>query len=147
MKIRLVRRLVWLGAGAWIALLASGVLAPATARAGCTHYVLLRDQGTHGGVSVVNSLELLSPAELPGAGERSRRPVGFPSPCSGLSCSRNPMPPMAPAPAGLFPADAWACLNFAPSPATLPSLACMMDRCARRPVHFAFPPDRPPRTA
>lgn len=146
MKMRKARRLGTLTAGAWITLLVGGLVAPSAARAGCTHYVLAHGQGAHSGLSPLDDLELLSEAALHRADGPLGAPLDHPSPCSGLSCSRDPMPPMAPAPAGPLRVDAWACLNLAIplTPAPLPSP--LVEQAAGRPVHLAFPPDRPPRS-
>jgi hypothetical protein len=146
MKTKL-RRLAPLAAGAWFALLAGGLLAPGTARAGCAHYVVARGQAAHDGLPLPGDLELLSERASGDAAGRPHVPPGGPSPCSGMSCSRNPMPPMAPAPSGPLRADLWACLDFAPVPSACPSLAWAAGRRAGRPVHVAFPPERPPRAA
>ena len=120
-------------------LLSSGLIAPRVAEAGCTHYVLARG---HEALSA-NDLELLQwvrPAELTGAPAQDR-----PSPCSGLSCSRNPMPPLAPAPAGPLRADLWAWLSACVPTALVLTRGVPELSTRARPVHAAFPPDRPPR--
>ena len=120
-------------------LLSSGLTAPRVAEAGCTHYVLARG---HEALSA-NDLELLQwvrSAELTGS-----QPQDRPSPCSGLSCSRNPMPPLAPAPAGPLRADLWACLSAYVPTDSGPTRDVPELSASARPVHAAFPPDRPPR--
>lgn len=146
MKVRMARRLASLAAGAWVTLLVGGLFAPRAAQAGCAHYVVAHGQGANTGAAFLNDLELFSEAALRHAEGQPRSPFDGPSPCSGMSCSRNPMPPMAPVPAGPLRAESWACLYQSPPPAALPSLASLRKRATGRPVHLAFPPERPPRS-
>ena len=71
---------------AFAALLATGLAAPVTARAGCSHpYVVSRFDVANG----VEPLDLL-------LGERpvERLPQAPPRPCSGPSCSKTPVAPL-----------------------------------------------------
>src|SRR5262245_15258131 len=86
---RVMRRLIPLGAGAWIALLAGGLIAPASAEAGCVHYVISMGRFEAERLAV-NDLEIFSESRLRGDLAPMRVPTHRPLPCSGLSCSSSP---------------------------------------------------------
>src|SRR5262249_4329789 len=137
--------LIPLGAGAWMALLAGGLLAPAAAKAGCVHYVVANGRAEAERLSV-NDLEIFSASRLRGNDSPIRAPADRPVPCSGMSCSRNPVAPLVPtAPLGSLRAEFWACVAVSPPPFAPPSLAACAAHSAARPVRLAFPPERPPR--
>jgi hypothetical protein len=83
----------FLPAGVVFTLLASVLLAPSAAEAGCSHYVTTRtDAGRF--VSLVTSLNL----DLAGQSQSQQLPVPLPkSPCSGAWCSGQPATPAVPA--------------------------------------------------
>jgi hypothetical protein len=146
---KVARRLMPLAAGAWITLLAGGLVAPKAALAGCGHYAVAASQLEAERLSVYE-LEILSEASLRGDAGPSRLPSDGRLPCSGPSCSNNPGSPLvppAPAPAGPLRAEAWACIALSPPLFVLPSLASLAEQSTGRPVHLGSPPDRPPRSA
>jgi hypothetical protein len=113
----------------------SALLAPAPARAGCAHYVLLGDPQPPGA----------SPAGKADPGPRA--PADSPAPCRGPSCSRQtPVPPAAPtAPTNPAPND-WPYLGEGNSAASLnPSLDRPAEGRASAAEGTALPVYHPPR--
>lgn len=146
MMISVARRLIPLAAGAWMALVAGGLVAPRAALAGCGHYAVTVSRLEAQKLSVYE-LEIFSQARLRGDAGPNGLPSDRPSPCSGLSCSRNPVPPVAPpVPVGPLRGDSWACLALSPACPVPSCLRSLAGHSVGRPVHFAFPPERPPRS-
>lgn len=147
MMTNVARPLIPMVAGAWMALVAGGLVAPGSAQAGCSHYVI--SMGRQGAERPsLYDLEILSESRLRGTAEPARLPNDRPLPCSGPTCSGNPGPPVAPtAPVGPMRAEGWACLALSQPPFAPPSLASCEAHVAGRPIHLAFPPDRPPRSS
>jgi len=105
-SIRLGRLMRW-GTGALVLLLAHGLGAPGTARAGCNHLVTSQVDR----LLDVNRLDDLitgSSARLDEPGQPGPRP---PRPCSGPGCSSGvPRPPSTASPSSTGP-DQWAALD------------------------------------
>ena len=122
-------------AGALVALLAAGLFAPATARAGCTHAALTGDS---------IGLELLN---IPAAAGEPSVPLERPKPCSGVFCSGNPGLPDLPAMAVTRRADDWAMLSEPPPPPVSDSFPRHHDDDRPQPIHDGpgvfHPPRRP----
>jgi hypothetical protein len=129
-------------AGAFCVLLAVGLLAPATARAGCSHGV-----SSQLSRSVQESLSGWSGLDRLDAGPRDSAPASprRDRPCSGLSCSQGQPAPPAPAPAPSLRSDTWCyttpvtCWD-SPNPA-----GCLVESFPAHPLSKSSPPERPPR--
>ena len=141
MNLALRHRLAPLWAGALAALLAGGVLAPAEARAGCSHYIVGQSEARVR--SALADLEVLSFVRHDESAPTT--PADRPLPCSGPSCKSQPSaPPLIPAPPHAR-AELWACLDAnGPQANPHPSLTGA-ERRAVHPVHRSAPPVRPPR--
>jgi hypothetical protein len=126
-------------AGALAALLAAGVFAPATARAGCTHDALSRHAALAGDST---GLELLN---VPAAAGEPSVPLERPKPCSGVFCSGNPGLPGLPATTVIPRANDWGML-FAPPPSPVAgSFSRHHDGDRPRPIHDGQDVFHPPR--
>ena len=128
--------------GALLALLTWGVVAPASARAGCSSD-RVRHGPQPGGADA--GLELLSLAGTAPAGH-GEGPRERPTPCSGALCSGNPATPFSvPSPAPPPWTGHWALPAFL-APVTGPaSYACPPVPPRLSPVDLACPIFRPPR--
>ena len=86
------RTVVWLAAGLLLA--AAGVFSPSTARAGCSHRVTVSAQPLPSGAF---SVDRLVAGDL-GSADASQDPPPYrmpDSPCAGLRCSEDSIPPHA----------------------------------------------------
>lgn len=109
--------------GAFLALLASGLVALPEARADCGHYVVSRS----GSATVLDQLDLLhldrefaAPAgQAPFKGQRV--------PCSGALCSGSPAIPLAPPVLLPVRTGQWAICTFTPPSSNLGSMAMAWD--------------------
>ncbi len=131
-----------LSAGAVFALAATVGIAPATARAGCSHYVVSRTDTAAG----LPHLDLLDPAHGASASDVPLVPPSGPKPCSGPMCSGgNPVAPPVPAVPITVRAEQWGCLTALP-PLDGPGTAAFLDSDpAARPVRRGPTIDHPPR--
>lgn len=124
-------------AGALLALLASGVVAPSEAKAGCRHPGILAS------ASPLDRLEALIPDDASPA-PRHVPPAG-PAPCKGPSCSGQTAPPLAPATIPPDPAPRWALGAIVPPVADPGSQANPPDDARLRPLHVPLAIFHPPR--
>jgi len=126
-------------AGALLALLAFGVVAPSEAKAGCRHPGVLASGAA---LDRLESLMLDDAAPAP----RQAPPAG-PAPCKGPSCSGQTAPPLAPMSIPPNPAPRWALGALAPPAADPGSEAIPPDDARLHPLHTPlaiFHPPRPP---
>ena len=130
--------------GALLVLLAWGLAAPPEVGAGCGHDVVARFEP----VGVGSDLKLLSFAgKTPApAHEASRQDPGRPTPCSGVTCSGNPIPPLMPMPVQPPQGSRWAIRDF-PSPIADPdSVVALVEDGQLLPVHHPGSVFHPPRS-
>jgi len=124
-------------------ILALGLLAPRTAEAECSHYVVVGSQPTfdQGGVEL-----LLGIGKPPTRPERApAEPPGRRVPCSGFLCSGNPAAPWVPGTPDKFRTEPWA-VRERLVPITAPSGSLAPHHVRRfRPIRATGSVFRPPR--
>lgn len=131
-------RVIPLWTGVAFALLLGGLIAPEKVRAGCSHYV----------VSQLDRLDALTPShlDLPVLPTGPTAPADRPSPCAGLSCSRDPLVPPAPSPIPVRVGE-WGCLAVMVQAERPEPFAILADSGQVRPIHHGLSIDRPPRSS
>jgi hypothetical protein len=124
--------------GALVALLAAGLFAPASARAGCSAYILSSHDAPAG---KAGGLELLSRASDP------VRPANRPKPCSGVFCSGNPGLPDVPSTPITPQGDEWGLLAEPAVPPVAGSFPRHHDDDRLRPIQAGLGVFHPPRAS
>src|SRR5262249_26580143 len=119
-------------AGALLALLASGLHAPNSARAACGNHVA---PGTPPLGAILDSEAATLLGDLPQALPAT---PGRRSPCSGSMCSGGPVAPMVPAPPAPVRGESWACLPAPMTPIGPRPTACQTDEALARPSWRSF---------
>lgn len=129
--------------GAFVALLAAGVVAPGKAQAGCSSHVR---GASHSGLGVPAQLELLtSLGAVADASEASNPARPTPDrPCTGPSCSGRTAIPSTPTVLERAPVPLWGCLSSTrpdDRPGSLPFQARSdLDRPSPAPLAIFHPP-------
>jgi hypothetical protein len=128
-------------------LLAFALLVPAfvqQAQAGCGHYVILLSQqerlAAHTDLEVVSDLDLAALEAMPPLAPLRELP------CSGPTCSRNPVRPEAPAPPTPVRTDSWCCTGTILILSASELVDAILDPLPGRPVHLCSGLERPPRS-
>jgi hypothetical protein len=133
------QRLVSLPAGAVLALLALGAIAPPGAQAACSHLVTSRTD-RHESSTLTESLlhDLAAPSDpLP-------MPSG-PRPCSGAFCSGQPAAPAVPAGVTAGRIGSWAWYSEVPAPTSTETAFLSRETSDPDPMRRAIAIFRPPR--
>lgn len=128
--------------GAILAIVLCASAATTEVKAGCGHYLVPAPQGD--GPSLLRDLQVLSEwdriqSHLPLTPTRDL-------PCSGPSCSKNPVRPESPVPPTLVRADSWCCTSIVlltPVPEYFEGLGTSP---SARPLRRASALERPPRS-
>jgi hypothetical protein len=135
------RRLTPIAAGAWAVLLATGLVAPSQARAGCTHPYVFSKTDT---VVAVADLDLLAVGrEAPEPS--SRAPRNAPAPCSGPACSKLPIVPVSVPSVASPRLEQWCCLAAGSLSQASGSVAFPASERLLHPLHIASSLFHPPR--
>lgn len=126
---------LWVGVA--LAVLLGGLVAPEKVQAGCSHYV----------VSQFDRFDPMTPShlDLPVPPIGPTAPADLPSPCAGLSCSRDPLAPPVPSPAPIRVVE-WGCLATVPNAQHPEPFSLVADSGQVRPIQHGLSIDRPPRS-
>ena len=128
--------------GIFLAFVVCATVFASEVSAGCGHYVVLTSERDR--LSALTDLQIV--ADLTDLASRPPLAPARDLPCSGPSCSRNPLHPEAPIPPAPVRSDSWCCTStFLPITAPEPADG-LGEPAPVRPLRRASAIERPPRT-